>query len=181
MAFRNLASILLHYTILSPTGGIRLFYGPGDEPLLGGWERPGDPLPLTDGCYLRVTVTLYLEDTPEGMRMKVRSSSYQYQMDREGDRWIFRYDFLRSPPDPYPAAHLQIRGKFYEACLPEDLPLERIHLPTGRVSLEAVIRLLANQFHVPCHSPPEIWQPLLTESERAFLEIAHRPLSGPEA
>lgn len=181
-AFRELASRLLHLTVLYPGGGVRLASGPrGPETLaLGGWGGPDDPLPLNDGRSLRLSVVLYLEPFQDGHRLKVEESSYQYQMDRGGERWIFRYDYLRHPPSPHPAAHLQVRGELAEHCLPERTPLERIHFPTGRVSLEAIIRLLADQFDVPCNRPAELWRPVLAESEGAFLEIAHRPLSGPE-
>lgn len=47
--------------------------------------------------------------------------------------------------------------------------------------LEGVIRLLVEEFGVPCNQPPAIWRPVLAEAERAFLEIAHQPLSGPAA
>lgn len=182
-AFRDLASLLLHQTILAPSGGVGLVSGPRrdePEPVLGGWNGPDDPLPLTDGHYLRVMVILFFEDTPEGRRAKVKASSFQYQLDREGDRWVFRYDYLREPPAPHPAMHLQICGALTERCLPDDVPLERVHFPTQRISLEAVIRLLIEQFGVPSNQPPEIWRPILAESEAAFLETAHRPLLGPE-
>lgn len=180
-AFADLASLLLHNTVLARTGAVRLTYGPErDEPVLGGWEGPDDPLPLTDGRYLRTTIKLFFEETPQGRRAKVRWSSFQYQLDREGDRWIFRYDYLREPPDPHPAMHLQVRGALAEQCLPNGMPLERVHFPTQRISLEAVIRLLIEQFGVPTNQPAEIWRPMLTESEAAFLEIAHRTLSGPD-
>jgi hypothetical protein len=58
--------------------------------------------------------------------------------------------------------------------------MERIHFPTGRVSLEAIIRLLADQFNTPCREDPDLWRPVLAETERAFLEIANRPLAGPD-
>jgi hypothetical protein len=45
--------------------------------------------------------------------------------------------------------------------------------------MEGVIRLLADQFGVPCNEPPEVWRPVLAEAEQTFLDIAHRPLSGP--
>lgn len=181
-AFRELTDFLLRLTILAPAGGVRFASGPrGTQDLvLGGWSGPDDPLPLRDGRYLRLTMRLYIAPETEGSRLKVATSSYQYQMDREGERWILRYDYLRNPPDPHPAAHVQIRGTLVEECLPHGTPLERVHFPTARVSLEAVIRLLADQFGVPCQRRPELWRPVLSDTEQAFLEIAHRPLGGPE-
>jgi hypothetical protein len=132
---------------------------------------------LNDTRFLRLSASLFIEPTDEGPRMKVRNSSYQYQLDRDGDRWLFRYDYLRVPYGTEPPAHLQLHGQL--AIL--DRPLDRIHFPTGRVTIEAVIRLLADQFAVPCETEPEVWRPVLAESERLFLEMAHHPLSGPPA
>ncbi|MBI3030945.1 MAG: hypothetical protein HYY64_15680 [Candidatus Rokubacteria bacterium] len=181
LAFRDLADRLLRLTVLHESGAARLSAGPRPNTfVLGGWNGPDDPLPLNNGRFLRVTVGLYLEGTEHGPRLKVEQSSYQYQEDREGDRWIFRYDFLRNPPAPHPANHLQVRGGLLEDCLPQGLTLERVHFPTARVSLEGIMRLLVEQFGVPTNAAPEVWRPVLAETERAFYGIAHRSLSGPE-
>jgi hypothetical protein len=131
---------------------------------------------LNDGRYLRLTMSLYFEDVQEGRRLKTHSGSFQYQQDTAGDRWIFRYDYLRWPPSPHPADHLQIRGTLTEDCLPIHRTLERVHFPTMRVSLEAVIRLLVDQFGVKSNELKKVWRPLLAASEAAFLGIAHRSL-----
>lgn len=176
-AFRALVDRLLRLTVLAPAGGLRLAAGPrGRETLvLGGWRGPDDPLPLNDGRFLRLAVTLVREPHEEGHRLKVLESSFQYQTDRDGERWIFRYDYLRVPPEPAPAAHMQIRGALTEPCLPAGVPLARVHFPTQRVSLEAIIRLLADDFGVPCGAAPEVWRPVLAYTEGEFLAIAHRP------
>lgn len=181
-AFLELVSLLLNLTILDPAGAVRYSTGPRPNvAVLGGWRGPTDPLPLTNGHFLRLTMVVYLELTEPGSRLKVAESSYQYQLDRYGEQWVFRYDYLRRPPPPYPASHLQIRGNLIERCLPDDLPLSRVHFPVGRLSLEAVIRLLVDQLGVRSREGPEVWRPVLAETERAFLEIAHRALSGPDA
>ena len=77
--------------------------------------------------------------------------------------------------EPYPACHLQLRGTLIETG-----DVERVHFPTHRVSLEAVVRLLIEEFNVPTRTPAEFWRPLLAESEAIFLDIAHQSLSGPE-
>ena len=174
-AFRDLVSLILHSTVLASTSGVRLAYGQGNDPVLGGWSGPTDPLCLTNGYYLRLSIALYRERTDEGPRVKVRTSSFQYQLDPLGDEWIFRYDYLRNPPAPHPACHLQIRGTFTET----GDRFERMHFPTHRISLEAVIRLLLEEFRVPPRRPPDFWRPLLAESESVFIGIHHRSLSGP--
>ena len=180
-AFRDLALLVLKLTVLrSPQGSVRLTQGtaPGTF-ALGGWNGPDDPLPLNDDRYLRLSIALYLEDTPHGSRLKVSEAGYQYQTDRDGDEWIFRYDYVRHPPDPHPASHLHIRAAPTVNCLPPHETLGRVHFPTGRVAIEAIIRLLADQFGVRCNEPPEVWRPVLAESERLFLAIAHQPHQAP--
>lgn len=58
---------------------------------------------------------------------------------------------------------------------------QRIHFPTRRVSLEAVIRLLIQEFKVPPRKPAEFWRSLLSESEAIFLDIAHQSRAGPSS
>jgi len=175
-AFRDLVSLILNATVLTETSAVRLSYGQSAEPVLGGRVKPIDPLRLTDGNYLRLTMTLLREETPQGPRVKVRSSSFQYQLDQDGDHWIFRYDYLRNPPEPHPASHLQIRGRLIEAG---DVQLDRVHFPTHRVSLEAVIRLLIEEFNVPARKSEDFWRAVLAESEAVFLGIAHLPTPSP--
>ncbi|MGH7356425.1 MAG: hypothetical protein ACRELS_17845 [Candidatus Rokuibacteriota bacterium] len=136
-------------------------------------------LRLNDGRYLRVSIVLYREPHEGRHRLKVEQASFQYQIDDAGNRWIFRYDYRREPGDQHPATHLQVRGALHEDIEPYKGVLERIHFPTGRVSIEAIIRLLIEQFAVPANRAPEVWRPVLAESEALFEEIAHRPLSGP--
>lgn len=180
-SFREMVSLLLGLTVMKTGGGVRLVSLKSREErfVVGGWKGPTDPVPLNDGRYLRLAITLELMATPEGPRLKSFDSSFQYQLDREGEHWIFRYDYLRYPPGQHPPAHFQIRAKLTErSVLRQGQTLERIHFPTSRVPLEAIIHLLATQFGIKCNEPPEIWRPVLAESERLFFEIAHIPLSS---
>jgi hypothetical protein len=177
LAFRDLIQLLLGTTILQPGASVHLIKGPRpDARALGGM---GGPLPLTDGRFLRLTMRLFLAATKDGPRVKIESSSFQYQMDTANDHWIFRYDYVRSAPDQHPSAHVHVRGDLTERCLGAKQALEDVHFPTQRVSLESVIRLLIEQFNVPANNPSAIWRPLLAQSEAMFLEIAHKALSGP--
>lgn len=144
----------------------------------GGLSRDDDTVVLRDGLFLRVFIVLFREPHNGGHRMKVEQAAYQYQLDPEGTRWVFRYDYRRDPRDQHPATHLQVRGRLEEPVGPYRGMLERTHFLTGRVSIEAVIRLLIEQFGVP-PAAPETWRRVLAESERSFEDIAHRPLSGP--
>jgi hypothetical protein len=178
-AFRNLVQLLLDLTVLADGQYVRLVRQTGRERVgaLGGPTGPTEPVQLRNGYWLRVAVDLYLAPHEGGTRLKVRKSSYQYQADRDGEREVFRFDYLREPGDrPHPTAHLNVHGTLdVNDALPADTTLARVHFPTDRVSLEAVIRLLAQDFAVPCARPPEVWRPVLAASEAAFREIAHRP------
>jgi hypothetical protein len=111
----------------------------------------------------------------------VRKSAFQYQEHRDDKTsWIFRYDYLRQPPEREPGAHLQINGSLARAVLPEDKPLGRVRFPTMRVSLEAIIRLLVEEFGVPCNESVNVWRPALDQTERVFFGIQHLPLRSPE-
>lgn len=178
VAWRDLAALLLTRTVLAEGVAPRLYaFGASrDRGSLGGVTRIGAPLRLRDRGYLRLSMAMEIRHG----RFLVAESSYQYQHDEDDRRWVFRYDYRRNPNDPYPGAHLQVRGALEEPTA-DGRALERVHFPTGRVSLESVIRLLVEEFRVPCGLPLEVWRPLLEESERLFHEHATRPrtISGP--
>jgi hypothetical protein len=177
-AFCDFVALILGRTILDPTSAIVLQYGPRgrDSVIIGG--RSNQPLRLQNGYFLRVTVSLFYDRATTWW--KVTESSFQYQADETHDRrWIFRYDYARNPDDPYPAAHLHVRGASPEPYRDDgSTALDRLHFPTGRICIEAVIRLLVESFGVPCPDW-ENWRRVLGESERSFLEMAHRPSFGP--
>lgn len=176
-AFYELISLLLHRTIAKKSATIRI-YPPKDKSgtyVIGGSPEPRTPIPLNNGHYLRLTVSLFFEEE----RLRVKKSSYQYQLDPERTpRWIFRYDYARAPVLAYPPSHLQVNGILQESSL-ISLACPDIHFPVNRISLEAVIRLLVEQFKIKCNEP-KYWRKVLAESERLFYDIAFRPLSGPE-
>lgn len=174
-AYEALTQTLLSLTVAGDGESVRLIEGdePGRAALSGFGARP---VRLRDGRFLRVSVSVWLEEASN--RLKVEKSSYQYQEDEGGRQWLFRYDYIREGSGRYPGAHFQVHGSLqHPGALGRPLP--KMHFPTNRVSLEAVIRLLAEQFRVPCATHERVWRPVLTASEEAFQEIAHTPPSGP--
>ncbi len=137
------------------------------------------PIALTDGRFLDVRMGLAIHGTDQGPRLKVIHSVFQYQTDDAGNDWIFPYEYDRHPHRLHPPTHFHVRGELTENCLPIGETLEKIHFPaSARVSLESVIRLLIDQFGVSANTPRSFWRVVLTESEKAFLDIAHRAVSG---
>src|SRR5262245_51834333 len=72
-------------------------------------------------------------------------------------------------------AHIHVRANPAEPCLGAKALFERVPFPTAGVSLEAILRLLIDDFGVPANEPGEVWRPLLQETEQAFMEIARQP------
>jgi hypothetical protein len=176
--------LLLSKTVLADNDpGLRLYYLPGRRRVdLGGQADPLQPLALQDGRYLRLSMALYLENVPEGERLKVSTASFQYQADADPGTyaWIFRYEYLRDPGAgyTYPQSHLHINGELsVPGVLADDRPLPRIHFPTRRIPLEAVIRLLVEQFQVRAATPFEFWRPLVARPKTRSLPSLTRPSS----
>jgi len=178
-ALCELFNLLLHQTVMRAGSSLHLQQGERrNNYILSG--RLVVPMVLTDGRYLRIYMGLSIQKTKDGPRLKVINSGFQYQTDANGENWIFRYDYERNPARPHPPTHFHIRGQLTENCLPQGVTLEHVHFPATRVSLEAVIRLLIDQFDTRANSKRSVWRKVLTETEREFLEIAHRAASGPK-
>ncbi len=180
-AFTELATLILDLTVAHPSSRLTRYSGESGEKesiYLSASPKLGTPLRLSDGSFLRVGISLALrpaEKAPTGKYAKVVSSSCQYQLDKAGKEWLWRYDYVREP-EGKPAAHFQVRADLKsDGTRLTRKVLERVHFPTGRVSLEAIVRLLIEEFGVPAATDPLIWQPVLALSEDLFLKIAHLP------
>ena len=182
-SFQVLLNRLLARTVLRPShSGLRLIRNRNDPSrcTLGGPGRAAspEPLPLRDGRYLHVNMSVRKTRTPHGQRWKVYESRVQYQLDREmaSDAWVFRYDYLREPRGAQPAAHLNVNATPGVGL--DSLPnrsFHGFHFPTRRVSLERVICLLADDFGVPCATERTAWYPTLRLADDLFRQIAHDP------
>ena len=98
---------------------------------------------------------------------------YTYQESEDPDSWIFRYEYKREPlPDyRYPKAHLHINAE--PDAYPGSKPFPRLHIPTGRVTIEQIVRHLLDEHAMPCISPNH-WQDVLAETQTAFDDIQRR-------
>jgi hypothetical protein len=182
-AFRDLVQLLLGLTVMADNEFVGLVsFGDSTRRVLGGRAGPTSPVRLRDGWWLRVAYSLHLAPH-EGKtkRLKVEQTSVQYQGNESDDQGgglkeVFRYDYLRVDDSKHPKAHINIHASLVEAdVLAPGATLARVHFPTSRVSLEAILRLLIVDFKVPTATDDEVWQPVLATSEMAFQEIAHQP------
>lgn len=183
-AFGELVQLLLQLTVVKE--GASVTYSSRREPgkakevhLISG--RGQKALPLSDDRYFWLSFSLFREQVDESKhRLKVARSAFCYQADEKGDCPIFRYEFLREPPDPHPGSHAHVHGTLSEPdCLPAEKPLHKVHFPTRRIPLEAILRLLIQEFGVQARTDVTTWRPVLAWTENAFLEIAHEQISDP--
>jgi hypothetical protein len=182
-AFRDLLQLLLGLTVMADNEFVNLASrGDPNRRVLGGNGGPTFPVRLRDGRWLRVAYSLHLAPhLGKEMRLKIEQSSVQYQVnqfddDQGGLGEIFRYDYLRDDDSGHPHAHINIHADLNESgVLKPGATLARVHFPTSRVSLEAILRLLIGGFGVETAQPEEVWQPVLAASEIEFQKIAHQP------
>jgi hypothetical protein len=140
---------------------------------------------------LKVSIQVYHDETARGAPadtdwsvIKVSKALYQFQTEPGMRRWVFRYEYLRNPPDHHPSAHMHVRADLKEEevrVLPDKEVLEDVHFPTERVSLEAIIRLLVDHFGIRCATPEAVWRPALLASEDAFREMQDSPRNPRQA
>lgn len=136
-----------------------------------------EPMRLANGSYLYAYQRLGLR-RPERY-LTTLEYHYVYQRTDDDDSWIFRYEYQREPGDkyPYPLAHLHLNA--VPEGYPGPKPFPRLHMPTGRVTIEAVVRHLLDEHAVPALSPN--WREMLSAAEGAFKEIQRRRLLNPDA
>jgi hypothetical protein len=127
-----------------------------------------DPLPLRSNRIGPIQLVLghQFKMVKDGMRSwHVSTVAYRYHLldgnDHELAAWHWHPD---TSPTPEDRPHLHVRGAAIE---------RRVHLPTGRISLEAIIRLLLTDLGVsPTRDHETDFLEVLRASEEPF--IKHR-------
>lgn len=87
---------------------------------------------------------------------KIKTSAYYYTINDANGKELLAYHWhpTETPDIPYPHLHIG------------DPKLKKFHLPTGRVSLEQVLRLLIRDFKV---KPKKAnWEAILNETQDLF-------------
>jgi len=139
-------------TVISVSPG----YDPKGNPHTLWLGNATDPVPIGRDRRFQILLSQQYEIIPfEGERgpWKVRTLAYNYSL-YEGEGVILGYHCHPSDRVPYPHAHIY--------C--SELP--RHHLPTGRVSVEQILRMTATEFGVdPLNRD---WEAVLAETQAAF-------------
>jgi len=119
----------------------------------------GNDAPLElDGTTARLFVRLVV--VVEEGRCRTEFSTYRLQADASRGSWLIRWDYRREPPLAdyhYPRGHAHVNSFFADG-----VPVGRVHIATGRVSLELVLRNLISDWGVEPRTAD--WEAILEES-----------------
>jgi hypothetical protein len=89
-------------------------------------------------------------DQPARARYNISTSRYRYRIDDQEREWL---SFHWHPRQDRPHRHLHVNGDH----------LRGLHIPTGQVSIAAVLRFLVTEMHVrPLHKN---WEQVLNQCE----------------
>lgn len=131
-------------------------------------SRPYLDLKREDGSRLRLRLQQQYEvvetDAADPGLWRVSTRAYRYRVDASDGSEIVSWHW-------HPAGSSHERRP--QLHVPEHLHLGKSHLPTGRVSMEAVVRFLIADLQVTPSRPD--WESVLDEAERAFLDYRTWP------
>jgi hypothetical protein len=118
-------------------------------------------------------------------RYRLRTLEYGYYLQETADQRraaLFRWEYASDPPMEHPHQHVQIRTTLTSDALQRPIDLDKVHVPTGWVTIEQVIRFLIADLGVQPPCGADKWEQILHESEQKFLEFTstpYRPQAGP--
>ncbi len=133
-------------------------------------SKPGPAIIRTSFGDLELGIGQFCEGVRrDDGQYQLRTLSYRYAIGYpDADEPLFRWEYIRQPQD----------GRFYARHhfqSPQPTGLERngrttlyqeLHLPTGWVSIEEVIRFCLNDLGAQTQLSPEAWHQLLSESHQ---------------
>lgn len=125
----------------------------------------------TDFGKLYLSVYQALRVQQESKRWRLETVEYRYRLLDEDDPRadaMIRWEYLREPPRPFPRHHVQTRSKIVAPDEITVLPLDRLHTPSGWVTIEEVIRFLIHDLGVKPRD--NAWPTVLGEGDRRFYE-----------
>jgi hypothetical protein len=179
--FRNHLGGLLNQTITDAPLSLIFLEGERDRAALSFRrydEATSAPL-RPSGLFLYVAQTVKADKDKGNWRLRTLQYSYwiQHQTNRDScPVSAFRFEYI-SPRlksiDRRPRHHLHIPG-VEAVCRGRCLDLEDLHIPTGWVTVEEVIRFAIRELH--CKPRSSNWDRLLLDSEEQFREWTSRAI-----
>ena len=115
-----------------------------------------------------------LEAVPEGRAFRLKTRQYWYRLQHGPDlssKAAIRWEYDRTTPrDRHCRNHAQAAAQlpFGEGTL----DLDRVHLPTGWVTIEEVIRFLIHELGMQPPCGDEWWERVITSESRFFAEFS---------
>lgn len=146
--------------VLDVRGG----YFPSDEPHAATLNG-GIAVRLHSDAQLGLLVTLYyriVEDSGHQQPWVVRTAAYYFALTDADDNELVAYPWHPAARSAVTWLHLHL-GTFSQPA-----GLERVHLPTGRVALEQILRLAISELGVQPRRKD--WATVLDRTQAAFTE-----------
>lgn len=116
---------------------------------------------------------IQMTDDEERGPYKVRTNMYVYQVATRAEEELFAYHWTPEEDEylyrVHPHLHIGAVSITGDAPIPN---FPKLHLPTARVSLESIIRLLIEDLGV--RPRRDAWREILTTSEEAFIRYRTR-------
>jgi hypothetical protein len=172
--FREQMNTLLNKTI---THARLVYLRQNDLAFLQFHPSGGDvAVQVAHGLYLYLGQTL--KAVKENGQFRLRTIGYAYRVSvdqgRDNKNWLIRWEYVsREPSGPlHPRHHCHVNGKFHHSN--RIGALQKVHIPSGWVTMEEVIRFLIHELDVKSSSPN--WDKLLLESEETFRERTKRTI-----
>ena len=158
--------------------------GRGDRRLLGFWQGELVAIPIAtrlEPLFFFCSQVLGAVEIERRFRLTTLAYAYRLQLGRGSDsRALIRWEFTPEK-GRYPRFHLHADARVEDRALGGPLDLDKVHVATGRVLIEDVIRFLITELG---HRPPcgmSKWEGLLGDSERRFYEEFTTPRYHPYA
>lgn len=130
---------------------------------------------LDNALWIRIS-QLIRPSPSDGSKVQTAEYSYVYASSADADNdWLVRYDYVPEEASSsgyrYPVAHVHFNGysvHYERFVIPEKKPLERLHFPTRRISLEDFVEHLIIEFAVPTKCDVEEALEILSDSREGF-------------
>lgn len=129
---------------------------------------------LSHGLYLFLGQVITV--VQEGPEWRLKTLQYRYWVqgddDDNSDSWYFRFEYTSPTLKPMtnPRHHLHVPCTL--RCGGANMELKQLHIPTGWVTVEEIIRFLVHEIGVRCKA--RTWDRILLESEEQFREWTTR-------